>query len=89
MGHDQVGFPVDGGNSGRPLCGLALGVILALAAWSEPQRGFAARPGAAPDAAALPLARCVPRQELIFYLEFDGLDAHAAAWNKIGCLQDC
>ena len=24
----------------------------------------------------------MPRQDLIFYLEFDGLDAHADAWKK-------
>ncbi len=28
-----------------------------------------------------PLARYIPRRELAFYLEFDGLDAHAAAWR--------
>ena len=26
------------------------------------------------------LARFVPRQDLLFYLEFDGVDAHATAW---------
>ena len=30
---------------------------------------------------ATPLARYVPRHDLLFYLEFDGLDAHAAAWK--------
>jgi hypothetical protein len=29
-----------------------------------------------------PLARFVPRDNLIFYVQFDGLDAHAAAWQK-------
>ena len=28
------------------------------------------------------LASYVPRQDLILYLEFQGLDAHAAAWHK-------
>jgi len=29
-----------------------------------------------------PLSRYVPRDNLIFYVEFDGLDAHADAWRK-------
>ena len=45
---------------------------------------------AAPTAAAatsgatgsLPLARYVPREKLILYVEFAGLDAHAAAWKN-------
>ena len=28
------------------------------------------------------LARYVPKDNLIFYIEFDGLDAHAEAWQK-------
>ncbi len=35
-----------------------------------------------PASAAKPLARYVPAKDLIFYFEFDGLDAHAAAWKK-------
>jgi prepilin-type processing-associated H-X9-DG protein len=31
---------------------------------------------------APPLARYIPQQDLVLYLEFEGLDAHAAAWNK-------
>ena len=31
---------------------------------------------------ATPLARFVPRDNLIFYVDFDGLDAHAEAWRK-------
>ena len=30
---------------------------------------------------AAPPARHVPRQDLLAYLEFDGLDAHADAWR--------
>jgi prepilin-type processing-associated H-X9-DG protein len=33
------------------------------------------------DLAATSLARYVPRRGLAFYLEFDGLDAHAADWH--------
>jgi len=82
MSHVEVGFQVSRGKAGRPIRGLVVGVILVLAAWSEPARGQGARPAAAADAAALPLARFVPRRDLIFYLEFDGLDAHAGAWRK-------
>ncbi len=31
---------------------------------------------------APPLARYLPQQDLAAYLEFEGLDAHAAAWHK-------
>jgi len=82
MGHVEVEFHVRFGKLGRRICGLVLGVMLVLATSSEPARGQGARPAAAADAAALPLARCVPRQDLIFYLEFDGLDAHAGAWKN-------
>ncbi len=33
-------------------------------------------------AAAKSLARFVPKDDLFFLMEFDGLDAHAAAWNR-------
>ena len=35
----------------------------------------------APDASTS-LARYVPREDLYFYLEYEGLDAHASAWKK-------
>ncbi len=48
----------------------------------EPARAQAARPGGQ-DASKSSLARYVPKQDnLFFYLEFDGLDAHAAAWKN-------
>ena len=31
---------------------------------------------------AMPLAHYIPKDHLLFYLEFAGLDAHAASWNK-------
>jgi len=34
------------------------------------------------SSAAPPLARYLPQQDLAAYLEFEGLDAHAAAWHK-------
>ena len=33
-------------------------------------------------AARCRLARYVPRRGLVFYLEFDGVDAHAAGWHE-------
>jgi prepilin-type processing-associated H-X9-DG protein len=33
-------------------------------------------------AASAPLARYFPRQDLVVYAEFEGLDAHRDAWNK-------
>jgi prepilin-type processing-associated H-X9-DG protein len=66
----------------RPIRGLVLGVILVLMASSDAARGQGARSSAGTDAGAGPMARFVPRQDLIFYLQFDGLDAHAATWKK-------
>ena len=36
----------------------------------------------AKPAGAVPLARYFPRQDLVVYVEFDGLDAHRDAWTK-------
>jgi hypothetical protein len=33
------------------------------------------------------LARYIPQQDLVFYLEFEGLDAHASAWKKSAAYQ--
>ncbi len=63
--------------------GLALALIAALAAAPVPVRGqeppAQAKAGAARDS----LARYVPKQDnLFFYFELDGLDAHQAAWKN-------
>ncbi len=50
-----------------------------------PPAGSASETTAAAQPAATsvtPLPRFVPRDNLIFYLDFDGLDAHAEAWQK-------
>ena len=61
---------------GRWLPGLTL--ILAVApGWARAQ----APDDAGVPARAAPLARFVPREGLATYLEFDGLDAHQAAWK--------
>jgi len=48
-------------------------------AGSASETTAAAQPTATSD---MPLARFVPRDNLIFYVDFDGLDAHAEAWQK-------
>src|SRR5208283_5049993 len=48
-------------------------------AGSASETTAAAQPAATSDT---PLARFVPRDNLIFYVDFDGLDAHAEAWQK-------
>jgi hypothetical protein len=58
-----------------------LGLVVALAsAWLVPSHGQEASKTA--KASETSLARYVPRRDLIFYLEFDGLDAHADAWKN-------
>ncbi len=58
----------------RPLTGLCRALIL-LAILAAP----ALAPGAEPP---VPLARYFPKQDLAVLAEFDGLDAHDAAWRK-------
>ena len=65
------------GRGGRHL---VLGVLLILAASPGWARGQAADDPAA-KAGTVPLARYVPREGLAVYVEFDGLDAHDAAWK--------
>ena len=68
--------PWMGRGFGRWLPGLTL--ILAVApGWAAPRRRT--MPGRRPG--PLPWRRYVPREGLAAYLEFDGLDAHQAAWK--------
>jgi prepilin-type processing-associated H-X9-DG protein len=78
----QLEVPVrrDDSSMNRRVGGLVLGVIFIVASapgWVRAQ----ARGDAEAQARAAPLARYVPRQGLAGYLEFDGLDAHPAAWK--------
>ncbi len=61
--------------------GVVLRVALMLAASAGWARGQAAQPAAPADAKAATLARYVPGQNLLSYLEFDGVNAHQAAWR--------
>ena len=77
MGRFQVGGGVGLGGTAR----LALGVLLFLAASDDRAQGQATKTPGSAEAATPPLARYVPSQDLIFFLEFDGLDAQSAAWR--------
>jgi hypothetical protein len=50
-------------------------------AQDEPAKGKVARPKAEPTA-TVPLGKFVPKENLILYVEFAGLDATAAAWKN-------
>lgn len=71
--------------SGRWLIGLAvlaaLGSPATLRAQENPAPAATSARSAGATAAA-PLARYFPSENLNFYFEFAGLDAHAEAWNK-------
>jgi prepilin-type processing-associated H-X9-DG protein len=70
-----------GAASERRARGIVFAVFLGLAAWSQWAYAQAQDlKGAGPSKSSL--ARYVPRQDLAFLLEFDGLDAHAAAWKN-------
>src|SRR6266481_2387043 len=64
------------------LAGLAsLAAPAGLPAQTAPAQGS----GTATQAAATesrPLARFIPKENLLLYVEFSGLDAHAASWKK-------
>ncbi|MFI5459588.1 MAG: DUF1559 domain-containing protein [Isosphaerales bacterium] len=82
MSDATVWFQPGRGNVGRRTHGLLLGSVLVLTASAGWARGQEVRPNAvAADARPAPLARYVPRPDLLFYLEFDGLDVHAAGWR--------
>jgi prepilin-type processing-associated H-X9-DG protein len=57
---------------------ILISTTLPVLSWAQQERP----PAAAEHIAAAPLARCVPRQDLWLYLEFDGLDAHPDSWQK-------
>ncbi len=60
---------------------VALGLLFLLAASVNCARGQATKTRGSTDTGARSLSRYVPREDLIFYLEFDGLDARSAAWR--------
>ncbi len=73
----QKGVGVGFGGTAR----LALGFLLVLAATDNRAWGQATKIRAPGEAAASALARYIPRQDLVFFFEFDGLDARSAAWR--------
>ena len=79
MEHIAIGFRRNDSKMSRREGAVLFHLILAVAFFVE--RGRAgARPGNG-GAGAAPLARYVPLKDLLAYLEFDGLDAHADAWH--------
>ena len=62
----------------EPATGLAV-LAMVVAIMMGGRSAVAQAPG---SAQAAPLARYLPQQDLAVYLEFEGLDAHAAAWHK-------
>jgi prepilin-type processing-associated H-X9-DG protein len=71
----------DWGASRRGLGFIFLSVIVVAAIADEKARGQEIRSGATRVDFA-PLARCVPRQDLLLFLEFDGFDAHPKRWRS-------
>ncbi len=86
-GPRRAGFPPRTSTrrpGGRWLAGLAILAALASPAslWAQQEKEPAAGSSSAPPGGATPLARYFPKDHLIMYLEFSGLDAHADAWSK-------
>jgi prepilin-type processing-associated H-X9-DG protein len=81
MGRAEGRFQSGGGIGLGGKTRLALGLLLLLAATDEFARGQATQTRVSPDAAGRALARYVPAEDLVFYLEFDGLDARSDAWR--------
>jgi prepilin-type processing-associated H-X9-DG protein len=55
--------------------------MLAFAASEDRARGQAAKTRTAGEAVSGAIARYVPRDNLVFFLEFDGLDARSTSWR--------
>src|ERR1039457_4735219 len=81
MSQTTTGFPIKRASMAWQACALTIVSILALLIRSLEARAQEGEPKA-PPARTSSLARYAPRQDLFFYLEFQGLDAHADAWRK-------
>ncbi len=81
MGRAQRWFQKSGGVGLGRTARLALGFLLFLMASEDRVRGQVPKPRVSGEAATRTLARYVPRQDLVFFLEFDGLDSRRAAWR--------
>ena len=81
MSQTTTPFPLKRATTAGRACALTIVSILALFFRTEEARAQEGEPTAA-EPRSLSMARYAPRQDLIFYLEFQGLDAHANAWRK-------
>ena len=81
MRRAEISARTAGSSSWRRIIGLVLPAVLVLTAGSSWAEGQAVQPAGVGDAKATPLSHYVPRQDLLSYLEFDGIDAHQAAWQ--------
>lgn len=83
MGHLTAWFPLARANAHWQALAHALAAILAFAMPVQVARAQQERPKTPVATVSRPsLANFVPRQDLILYLEYQGLDTHAEAWRK-------
>jgi hypothetical protein len=82
MGRAKGWFQNKGGIGLFGKARLAIALILLLAAPDDSARGQATKTRSTGDATGRALAHYVPRDDLVLYLEFDGLDARSTAWRS-------
>jgi hypothetical protein len=83
MSRTRVWFLLFGQDLRWRVCALTLGIILAVSIPIECARAQAEKAkGPAARMSTPPVASYIPRQDLLLYLEFKGLDAQAEAWQK-------
>ena len=62
--------------------GLTLALLLALSTTPAPAQAVKKAPAGPPPFDSRPLARFVPKEGVVFYLESSGIDSQAEAWKK-------
>jgi prepilin-type processing-associated H-X9-DG protein len=83
MGYLTAGFPPAWRNARWHYRALSIAAILAIMIPEGAAQAQQVRPATPVAGASIPsLATFVPRQDLIIYLEYQGLDAHSGAWHK-------
>src|SRR5262249_23120941 len=82
MGRARIWFQNGGGSGLGGKASLGLGLLFLLAVLDDPACGQVTKTRDSAKAAGSALARYVPREALVFYFEFDGLDTRSAAWHR-------